>query len=106
MTEDQKWDHILAIVGACVPLISALASLVNHIVRKKLEAGEKVSPILTGTGTVLNLGAVNIDKAIQFVKITRSKGVLAAAAATAGAEAPAAPAEPKPEEKAPEAPKA
>ena len=103
MTEDQKWDHILAIVGACVPLISALASLVNHIVRKKLEAGEKVSPILTGTGTVLNLGAVNIDKAIQFVKITRSKGVLAAAAATAGAEAPV---EPKPEEKAPEAPKA
>lgn len=90
MTNDQKWEHIFAIVGACVPLISALASLINHIVRKKLEAGEKVSPMLTGTGSVLNLAAVNVDKAIQFAKLARSSGLLPAAAAAATAVADAA----------------
>jgi hypothetical protein len=39
-------EHILAFVGALVPLMSALASLINHVVREKTAAGEKVSPVL------------------------------------------------------------
>lgn len=64
-------DHILTILGAVVPLLSALASLVNHVVRARQADGQPVPPALAVTGAVLNAGAVNVDKAIQLAKLVR-----------------------------------
>ncbi len=64
-------EHILAFVGALVPLMSALASLINHVVREKTEAGEKVSPALLKGGALLNVGAINLDKAVQLAALAK-----------------------------------
>ena len=64
-------DQILQIAGAVVPLLSALASLVNHLVRNAQAEGKAPSAALLTTGAVLNLGAVNVDKAAQLVKLLR-----------------------------------
>ena len=71
MTLDQKFEHFLAFLGALVPLMSALASLINHIVREKTAAGEKVSPVLLQGGALLNVGAVNLDKAVQLAQLAK-----------------------------------
>lgn len=75
MTGSERLDYILAIVGALVPLMSAVSSLVNHVIRAKSDAGEKVSPMLSGAGTVLNFASINIDKAIQLANMARGKAV-------------------------------
>ena len=72
MTGSEKIDHILVIVGALVPLLSAVSSLINHIIRSQQAAGQAVSPVLSGAGTILNLGAVNLDKAVQLAKMMKS----------------------------------
>jgi hypothetical protein len=64
-------EHILAFVGALVPLMSALASLINHVVREKTEAGERVSPALLKGGALLNVGAINLDKAVQLAALAK-----------------------------------
>ncbi len=71
MTPAEKMEHILAFVGALVPLMSALASLINHVVREKTEAGEKVSPALLKGGALLNVGAINLDKAVQLAALAK-----------------------------------
>lgn len=71
MTMEQKVEHILAFLGALVPVMSALASLINHIVREKTAAGEKVSSLLLHSGAALNVGAVNLDKAVQLVQMAK-----------------------------------
>jgi hypothetical protein len=68
-------DEILKIAGAVVPLLSALASLVNHIVRSRQAEDKPVSPALAATGALLNAGAVNVDKAAQLVQMLRAKPV-------------------------------
>lgn len=65
-------DEILKIAGAVVPLLSALASLVNHFVRAAQAKGEQPSAALLTTGAVLNAGAVNVDKAVQLVGMLRT----------------------------------
>lgn len=69
---DTKLEHVLAILGALVPLASAVASLLNHMVRAKRERGEDVSPLLLHAGSVLNVASVNLDKAVQLGKLARS----------------------------------
>lgn len=64
--------QILEIAGAVVPLLSALASFVNHLVRNAQARGEEPSKALVATGAVLNVGAVNVDKAVQLVTLLRS----------------------------------
>ena len=68
MTWGEKIDKLLMILGAAVPLMSALASYINHLVREKEAAGESVSTTLLKTGALLNVGAINIDKAVQLAK--------------------------------------
>lgn len=67
------FEHILTIAGAVVPLLSTLASLVNHLVRSTQEKGEAPSKALLTAGTVLNVGAVNVDKAVQLAKMIRQR---------------------------------
>ena len=68
MTWSEKLDKLLMILGAAVPLMSALASYINHLVREREAAGEKVSAALLNAGAALNVGAINIDKAVQLAK--------------------------------------
>lgn len=73
MTPEQKIEHVLAFVGALVPLMSALASLINHVVREKQANGEPVSPMLLQGGALLNVGAINLDKAVQLSNLAKKK---------------------------------
>lgn len=73
MTPEQKLEHVLAFVGALVPLMSALASLINHVVREKQARGEAVSPVLLQGGALLNVGAINLDKAVQLANLAKEK---------------------------------
>lgn len=75
MISDQKIEHILAIVGALVPILSAAASFVNHLIRQKTDAGEQVSPVLLNAGAFLNVASINVDKAVQLTKMARGKSV-------------------------------
>ena len=69
-----SFDSVLSIVGALVPLFSALASFLNHIVRVQTGEGKTPATALLAVGTVLNAGALNIDKSVQLVKMARALG--------------------------------
>jgi hypothetical protein len=71
VSAEQKLETVFAFMGALVPLMSALASLINHYVREAQAAGEDVSPLMLKTGAVLNVGAVNIDKAVQLARLAK-----------------------------------
>jgi hypothetical protein len=71
MTPAEKMEHVLAFVGALVPLMSALASLINHVVRERQAKGEAVSPVLLQSGALLNVGAINLDKAVQMATLAK-----------------------------------
>lgn len=65
-------DHILTIGTGLVTVMSAVASLINHVVRSRQEAGKPVAPALLGAGAVINLASVNVDKALQLAKLFKS----------------------------------
>lgn len=66
-------DNIVSLAGAIVPILSAISSFLNHIVRTAKASGEKPSSALLATGAIVNAGAVNIDKAIELAKMLRKK---------------------------------
>lgn len=74
MDWEQRLDRVLMFMGALVPLMSALASLINHKVRVAQAAGKDVSPLMLKTGAALNVGAMNLDKAVQFTKLAKEQG--------------------------------
>lgn len=84
---DPKFEHILAIIGALVPLASAAASFLNHMVRAKQANGEAVSPMLLAAGSALNAASINLDKAVQLGRMVKG-GSYAPAQAPAPAPAP------------------
>ena len=61
-------------VGEAVMAFSALASLVNHAVRKKQEAGEAIAGWLLQLNALLNVGALNLDMAVQQFKAAKASG--------------------------------
>jgi hypothetical protein len=98
ITGTSALDHVLAIVGALVPLLSALASFVNWKVRQVTAAGQEPSKALLATGSILNVASVNLDKGVQFAQMARGKPVAHTQAAPAPVPAvPAAVESPKPE---------
>lgn len=95
MMDSETLDRALVVAGAVVPLLSAVASLLNHVIRKRVAAEQKVSPLLSGAGTVINLAAMNLDKAVQLVKLARGKPApVALSVPVAPASLPAEPATP------------
>jgi len=72
MSREEKIQTVLAFMGALVPLMSALASLLNHMVREREARGEAVPSAMLKAGVVLNAGAVNLDKALQLAKKARA----------------------------------
>lgn len=65
------FSHVLEIMGGLIPVLSALASFLNHVIRSRQAVGAEVSPLLAGAGSVLNVGAINLDKAIQLAKLLK-----------------------------------
>ena len=65
------FDHVLQILGGLIPVLSALASFVNHVIRSRQAEGASVPPMLAGAGSVLNVGAINLDKAIQLARLLK-----------------------------------
>lgn len=97
--DDPKVENVLAILGALVPLCSALASFLNHLVRDKQSKGEAVSPLLLSAGSVLNAASINLDKAVQLGKMAKG---LPVPATQPSVETPAPAPEPAKQEAAPE----
>lgn len=75
VTGDARIDGFLAIVGAVVPLLSAVASFVNHIVRVKTDAGKTPAPGLLALGSAVNIASINVDKGIQLAKMMAALSV-------------------------------
>ena len=75
LTGNPKIDAVFSIIGAVVPLLSAVASFLNHIIRVQTSKGDAPNPILLGTGSVLNVASVNIDKGVQLAKMALGRFV-------------------------------
>lgn len=86
--QDINVEHVLAIIGAVVPLVSALASILNNVVRMKQMEGKEVPKAMLTAGVVLNTVAVNLDKASVLAKAVRGKPLVSGTGAAAKAEAP------------------
>lgn len=65
-------EHITSIIGVIVPILSAIASALNANVRKTQAEGKPVSPALAKVGAVVNVGALNLDKAQQLAALVKS----------------------------------
>jgi len=64
-------EHALAIVGAIVPVASAIASGLNQHVRDAQAKTETVPSWLLHVVAVVNAAALNGDKVVQLVKLVR-----------------------------------
>ncbi len=49
-----------------------MASVFNGKVRAKQAAGEVISPVVAKAGAVLNVGAMNFDKAHQLLSLVKT----------------------------------
>ena len=72
-TGNATFDHVLAILGALVPLFSAIAGLLNGKVRSAQTEGQAVSPAMLNAASIVNLLAVNLDKANQLASLAKGK---------------------------------
>lgn len=73
LTGSTTFDHVLAFLGALVPLMSAIAGLLNGRVRSAQSEGQEVSPALLNAASVVNLLAVNLDKAKQLASLAKGQ---------------------------------
>jgi hypothetical protein len=64
-------EHALAIVGAIVPVASAIASAFNQHIRDAQAKGEAVPSWLVHVVALVNVAALNGDKVVQLVKLVR-----------------------------------
>jgi hypothetical protein len=64
-------EHALAIVGAIVPIASAIASALNQHVRDTQAKGATVPSWLLHVVALVNAAALNGDKVVQLVKLVR-----------------------------------
>jgi hypothetical protein len=65
-------ESILAIIGAVGAAASAIASALNHNVRKTQAAGEQPSKAVLAAGVAVNTLAGNVDKAVQLAKAVQA----------------------------------
>ena len=77
-----KLDQVLVLLGMIVPLMSAVSSVVNHLIRMKQAEGKPVGAALLHLGSLLNVASMNLDKAVQLGKAARGKPYTPVAAQT------------------------
>jgi hypothetical protein len=74
-TGNAKLDHIIGLVGTLVTLSSLLAGALNSRIRASIASeGEVFAPFLY-LSLLVNVLAINIDKATQMSKLIRGKPV-------------------------------
>jgi hypothetical protein len=66
------FEHITSLIGIIVPILSAVASALNADVRKKQAESIPVPPALAKVSAIVNVGALNVDKAKQMVDLVKS----------------------------------
>ena len=64
-------EHALAVVGAIVPVASAIASALNQHVRDAQTKGKTVPSWMLHVVALVNAAALNGDKVVQLVKLVR-----------------------------------
>lgn len=62
---------LMGLASVVIPVASAIASAVNHVIREKMAAEEELPKWLLNSAAVLNVLSVNLDKAAQLVKIAK-----------------------------------
>lgn len=75
VTGDPRIDHWLALIGALVPLMSAFAGFLNNKVRAAQVAGAEINPAMLHAASLVNVLAVNLDKAGQLAKLAKGRPV-------------------------------
>lgn len=75
VTGNPRIDHWLALIGALVPLMSILSSHLNNKVRQSQVSGAEVSPAMLQAASIVNLLAINLDKAKQLGALAKGKSV-------------------------------
>lgn len=86
----------MPLIGATAVFASIVASVANNVVRSVISGGGKVPPVILTIISLINVAALNLDKANQFVKMALGKetvstgGVIAAAGTATPGDAPAA----------------
>jgi len=73
VTGNPRIDHWLALAGAMVPLMSALAGFLNNKVRIAQSEGQAVDPKMLQAAQIVNLLAINLDKAKQLGALAKGK---------------------------------
>ncbi len=68
-----KLDHILSIAGIVVPLASVIVGSLNQKIRVAKEQGMEVPVWLLQVVSVLNILAINLDKANQLAKTAKAQ---------------------------------
>lgn len=65
-------EGLIAQAGIVIPVASLLASAVNQYIRGCQEKGEAVPAWLLHASGILNVCALNGDKAMQMIKLAKS----------------------------------
>ena len=64
---------VLSVASAVIPAASAVSSAVNHTIRQKTAAEAEIPKWFLGLASVLNLLSVNLDKAMQIIRMFKAK---------------------------------
>jgi len=72
----EKLEHVLALAGALVPLVSMAASLFNTAIRHRQLEGREVPKKIAAAGALINTLAVNLDKASVLTAAARGKPMI------------------------------
>lgn len=65
-------EKVFEIIGIILPILSTIASWFNGKERSTRQAGESLPMMAKGVGAVLNVGALNFDKAIELAKAVKA----------------------------------
>lgn len=69
ITGNPNIDQWISILGTLVPAASAIAGILNQRIRTTQGVGDPLNPYLLSVVAVLNVFAVNFDKAMQLAKL-------------------------------------
>ena len=67
-----SFEHLMGMVGVVVPIASVVVSALNHYVRDMQAKGEAIPAWLLHVIGMLNVAAMNGDKALQMIKLAQS----------------------------------